>query len=132
MQRGRGGDIGVEDDSPLLCRFAAGMETVFRGSRAVSECGVDAEIQTTKPQKPLYSYSIGKRRSSMRTGSIGKFPDGGNIPNLGDYENNKDDYDGKIDLLVGNSCQAYSVAGLGKDSTIKGRTRASLQACLSN
>jgi DNA (cytosine-5)-methyltransferase 1 len=47
---------------------------------------------------------------------IDKFPDGGNIPNFGDFTKiTKDDYDGEIDLLVGGpSCQSFSVAGLRK------------------
>jgi DNA (cytosine-5)-methyltransferase 1 len=47
---------------------------------------------------------------------IDKFPDSGNIPNLGDFiKITRDDYDGEIDLLVGGfPCQAFSVAGLRK------------------
>jgi DNA (cytosine-5)-methyltransferase 1 len=47
---------------------------------------------------------------------IEKFPDGGTIPNLGDFTKiTKDDYDGEIDLLVGGCpCQAWSIAGLRK------------------
>ena len=56
-----------------------------------------------------------KQRELWKT-QIDKFPDGGDIPNLGDFTKiNKDDYDGEIDLLVGGfPCQAFSVAGLRK------------------
>jgi DNA (cytosine-5)-methyltransferase 1 len=56
-----------------------------------------------------------KQRESWKK-QIDKFPDGGGIPNLGDFTKiTKDDYDGKIDLLVGGCpCQSYSVAGLRK------------------
>jgi DNA (cytosine-5)-methyltransferase 1 len=56
-----------------------------------------------------------KQRELWKT-QIDKFPNGGDIPNLGDFTKiTKDDYDGKIDLLVGGfPCQAFSVAGLRK------------------
>jgi DNA (cytosine-5)-methyltransferase 1 len=45
-----------------------------------------------------------------------ELPDGGSIPNLGDFTRIKEnDYNGNIDLLVGGTpCQSYSVAGLRK------------------
>jgi DNA (cytosine-5)-methyltransferase 1 len=47
---------------------------------------------------------------------IAKFPEGGTTPNLGDFTKiTKEDYDGKIDLLIGGPpCQSYSCAGLRK------------------
>ena len=47
---------------------------------------------------------------------IAKFPEGGSILNLGDFTKiTKEDYDGKIDLLIGGPpCQSYSCAGLRK------------------
>jgi DNA (cytosine-5)-methyltransferase 1 len=47
---------------------------------------------------------------------IATFPEGGSILNLGDFTKiTKDDYDGKIDLLIGGPpCQSYSCAGLRK------------------
>ena len=47
---------------------------------------------------------------------IAEFPSGGTVPNLGDFTKiTKDDYEGKIELLVGGTpCQSYSLAGLRK------------------
>ena len=74
----------------------------------------------TKPQRPLDpTHAPSAKEKKQRENwirQIGKFPDGGNIPNLGDFTKiTKDDYDGKIDLLVGGTCcQSFSVAGLRK------------------
>ena len=53
-----------------------------------------------------------KERLSWQS-RIAELPDGGRIPNLGDFTLiKKDDYDGQIDLLVGGTpCQDLSIAG---------------------
>ncbi len=74
----------------------------------------------TKPLRPLdpahaQTEKERKQRENWKK-QIDKFPDGGKIPNLGDFTKiEKDDYDGEIDLLVGGPpCTAFSVAGLRK------------------
>ena len=72
----------------------------------------------TRPLRPLDpaeadSGKERKLRESWRR-QIADLPPYGKIPNLGDFTKiRNDDYDGKIDLLVGGfPCQSWSVAGL--------------------
>lgn len=74
----------------------------------------------TKPMRPLdpetaQTEKERKQRENWKK-QIKKLPDGGTIPNLGDFTKiKKEDYDGEIDLLVGGCpCQSYSIAGLRK------------------
>lgn len=74
----------------------------------------------TRPLRPLdpakaHSEKDRKLRESWAK-QIAGLPPCGNTPNLGDFTLiKKDDYDGKIDLLVGGCpCQSYSLAGLRK------------------
>jgi DNA (cytosine-5)-methyltransferase 1 len=75
-------------------------------------------FDATKPKRPLEPEEADTRKEYKQRESwkkqIDKFPDGGTIPNLGDFTKiTEGDYDGKIDLLVGGCpCQAYSIAGL--------------------
>lgn len=71
----------------------------------------------TKPLRPLDPDAASdekdrKQRHSWQS-RIAELPDGGTIPNLGDFTLiKKDDYDGQIDLLVGGTpCQDLSIAG---------------------
>ena len=70
-----------------------------------------------KPLRPLDPDAASdekdrKQRLSWQS-LIAEMPDGGTIPNLGDFTLiKKDDYDGQIDLLVGGTpCQDLSIAG---------------------
>lgn len=70
-----------------------------------------------KPLRPLDPDAASdekdrKQRLSWQK-QIAGLPDGGTIPNLGDFTLiKKDDYDGQIDLLVGGTpCQDLSIAG---------------------
>ncbi len=74
----------------------------------------------TKPFRPLSSGTATgeKDRKERETWAkqIAELPDGGSVPNLGDFTQiTTKDYDGAIDLLVGGTpCQSYSIAGLRK------------------
>ncbi len=59
-----------------------------------------------------------KQRESWEK-QIAELPEGGTIPNLGDFPKiTKEDFDEPIDLLVGGvPCQSYSIAGLRKGIT---------------
>ena len=63
-----------------------------------------AEAETEKERKQRESWEK----------QISELPEGGTIPNLGDFPKiTKEDYDEPIDLLVGGTpCQSYSIAGL--------------------
>jgi len=63
-----------------------------------------AEAETEKERKQRESWEK----------QIAELPEGGTIPNLGDFPKiTKEDYDEPIDLLVGGTpCQSYSIAGL--------------------
>lgn len=63
-----------------------------------------AEAETEKERKQRESWEK----------QIAELPEGGMIPNLGDFTKiTKEDYDDPIDLLVGGTpCQSYSIAGL--------------------
>jgi DNA (cytosine-5)-methyltransferase 1 len=76
------------------------------GATKPKRCLDPSEAETLKEKRQRENW---KKR-------IDKFPDGGTIPNLGDFTKiTKDDYEGEIDLLVGGCpCQSYSVAGLRK------------------
>ena len=70
-----------------------------------------------KPLRPLDPDAASdekdrKQRLSWQS-LIAEMPDGGTIPNLGDFTLiKKEDYDGQIDLLVGGTpCQDLSIAG---------------------
>ena len=74
-------------------------------------------LGATKPLRPLDPDAASdekdrKQRLSWQS-RIAELPDGGRIPNLGDFTLiKKDDYDGQIDLLVGGTpCQDLSIAG---------------------
>ena len=68
-----------------------------------------AEAQTEKDRKQRESWEK----------QIAELPEGGTIPNLGDFPKiTKEDFDEPIDLLVGGvPCQSYSIAGLRKGIT---------------
>ena len=68
-----------------------------------------AEAQTEKERKLRESWAK----------QIAELPEGGTIPNLGDFPKiTKEDFDEPIDLLVGGvPCQSYSIAGLRKGIT---------------
>lgn len=71
----------------------------------------------TKPKRPLLpEEAVSEKEAKERLAwakEINRMPDGGTIPNLGDFRKiKKDDYNGGIDLLVGGTpCQSFSVAG---------------------
>jgi len=74
-------------------------------------------LGATKPLRPLDPDAASdekdwKQRLSWQS-QIAALPDGGTVPNLGDFTQIKDgDYDGRIDLLVGGTpCQDLSIAG---------------------
>ena len=74
----------------------------------------------TRPMRPLLpedaeSEKDRKQRESWQK-QIAELPEGGTIPNLGDFTKiTKEDYNEPIDLLVGGTpCQSYSIAGLRK------------------
>ncbi len=72
----------------------------------------------TKPKRPLeVGEAATEKDKKMRESwqrTIAGLPDGGSLPNLGDFPKiTKEDYEGDIDLLVGGCpCQSYSIAGL--------------------
>lgn len=71
----------------------------------------------TKPLRPLDPDSADNEKDRKQRVTwqkqIAEFPSGGTVPNLGDFTKiTKDDYEGKIDLLVGGTpCQSFSVVG---------------------
>lgn len=71
----------------------------------------------TKPKRPLLpEEAVSEKDAKERLAwakEINRMPDGGTIPNLGDFTKiKKEDYNEKIDLLVGGTpCQSFSVAG---------------------
>ena len=74
----------------------------------------------TRPKRPLLpseaeTENDRKQRESWRK-QIADLPEGGTIPNLGDFTRiTTEDYHEPIDLLVGGTpCQSYSIAGLRK------------------
>lgn len=74
-------------------------------------------LGATRPLRPLDPDAAPdekdrKQRLSWQS-MIAEMPDGGTIPNLGDFTLiKKDDYNGQIDLLVGGTpCQDLSIAG---------------------
>ncbi len=77
----------------------------------------------TAPLRPLEpSESSSDKEKKTREAwqkQIALMPKTGSIPNLGDFTKiEENDYDGKIDLLVGGCpCQSYSLAGLRKGIT---------------
>ena len=72
----------------------------------------------TRPKRPLLPEAAeSEKERKMRLSwqrQIAKLPEGGALPNLGDFTQiEKEDYAGEIDLLVGGCpCQSYSLAGL--------------------
>jgi DNA (cytosine-5)-methyltransferase 1 len=78
------------------------------------------KFNARKPQRPLnpaHAHSPKeKKQRELWLKQINKFPEGGTIPNLGDFTKiTKDDYEGEIDLLVaGFPCQSFSISGLRK------------------
>lgn len=74
-------------------------------------------FEATKPLRPLDPAQASdekdrKTRLSWQK-QIAELPDGGTVPNLGDFTLiKKDDYNGQIDLIVGGTpCQDLSIAG---------------------
>lgn len=74
-------------------------------------------LGATRPLRPLDPDAAADEKDRKQLLSwqslIAELPDGGTIPNLGDFTLiKKDDYDGQIDLLVGGTpCQDLSIAG---------------------
>ncbi|MDD5699364.1 MAG: DNA cytosine methyltransferase [Victivallaceae bacterium] len=74
----------------------------------------------TKPKRMLEPDEADtekeRKQRELWQKKIETFPEGGTIPNLGDFTKvTKEDYDGEIDLLVGGTpCVAFSYAGLRK------------------
>ncbi|MDD5699290.1 MAG: DNA cytosine methyltransferase, partial [Victivallaceae bacterium] len=74
----------------------------------------------TKPKRVLKPDEADtekeRKQRKLWQKKIETFPEGGTIPNLGDFTKiEKEDYDGEIDLLIGGvPCQSWSVAGLRK------------------
>ena len=74
-------------------------------------------LGATRPLRPLDPVTAGDEKERKERVSwlkqIAELPDGGAIPNLGDFTLiRKGDYEGKIDLLVGGTpCQDLSIAG---------------------
>ena len=74
----------------------------------------------TRPKRPLLPEDAENEKDRKQRESwqkqIADLPEGGAIPNLGDFTKiTKEDYDEPIDLLVGGTpCQSYSIAGLRK------------------
>ena len=74
----------------------------------------------TPPLRPLDpAEASGAKDKKLRESwarQIAAMPEGGTVPNLGDFTKiRNEDYDGNIDLLAGGCpCQSYSVAGLRK------------------
>ncbi len=77
----------------------------------------------TRPLRPLQPEDAENEKDAKTRVSwqkqIAELPEGGTIPNLGDFPKiTKEDFDEPIDLLVGGvPCQSYSVAGLRKGIT---------------
>jgi DNA (cytosine-5)-methyltransferase 1 len=98
-----------------------GWKSVFFAEVEPFPCAVLMQkFGATKPMRVLEPGDADsekeKKQRELWEKQIDKFPNGGSIPNFGDFTKiTKDDYDGKIDLLVGGfPCQAFSVAGLRK------------------
>ncbi len=98
-----------------------GWEPVFFAEVEPFPCAVLMQkFNATKPQRLLDPDGADTEKElkqrELWQKKIATFPDGGTIPNFGDFTKiEKDDYDGEIDLLVGGCpCQAWSVAGLRK------------------
>jgi DNA (cytosine-5)-methyltransferase 1 len=78
------------------------------------------KFEATKPLRMLDPKEADTEKEKKQRENwikqIDKFPDGGTIPNLGDFTKiGKDDYEREIDLLVGGTCcQSFSLAGLRK------------------
>ena len=74
-------------------------------------------LGATRPLRPLDPDAAADEKDRKQLLSwqslIAELPDGGTIPNLGDFTLiKKDDYNGQIDLLVGGTpCQDLSIAG---------------------
>ena len=72
----------------------------------------------TRPLRPLLPEDAENEKDRKQRESwqkqIAELPEGGTIPNLGDFTKiTKEDYNEPIDLLVGGTpCQSYSIAGL--------------------
>ena len=77
-------------------------------------------LGATRPLRPLDpdEAADGKEKKSRESWArqLEGLPEGGTLPNLGDFTKIKEgDYDGAIDLLAGGTpCQSYSIAGLRK------------------
>lgn len=110
------------DESPTNnAASRLGWKPVFFAEVEPFPCAVLMQkFGATKPKKPLDpAHAHDEKERKQRENwikQILKFPEGGTIPNLGDFTKiTKEDYDGEIDLLVGGfPCQPYSISGLRK------------------
>ena len=107
---------GVEAAS-LAWRHLGWTPTFFAEVEPFPSAVLMQRLGATRPLRPLDPASAGDEKERKERVSwlkqIAELPDGGTIPNLGDFTLiKKDDYDGKIDLLVGGTpCQDLSIAG---------------------
>ncbi len=117
----RYGSICSGVEAATLAWKPLGWEAAFFAEVEPFPCAVLMQkFGATKPLRPLDpAHAQSAKEKKQRENwikRINKFPDGGDIPNLGDFTKiEKEDYDGEIDLLVGGvPCQSWSVAGLRK------------------
>ena len=77
-----------------------------------------ARLGATRPKRLLPTDAAldpkERKTRELWAAACAKFPEGGSLPNLGDFTKiERNDYDGDIDLLVGGTpCQSFSIAGL--------------------
>lgn len=107
---------GVE--AATLAWAPLGWECKFVSEVEPFPCAVlQQRFDATKPLRPLdpeeASDDADRAMRKAWGNETNKLPDGGTLPNLGDFTKiRKDDYDGDIDLLVGGTpCQDLSIAG---------------------
>ncbi|MDD5699491.1 MAG: DNA cytosine methyltransferase [Victivallaceae bacterium] len=117
----RYGSICSGVEAATLAWESLGWETAFFAEVEPFPCAVLMQkFGATKPKRILEPEEADtekdRKQRELWQKKIETFPDGGIIPNLGDFTKiTKEDYDGEIDLLVGGTpCQSYSCAGLRK------------------
>jgi len=117
----RYGSICSGVEAATLAWGPLGWKPVFFAEVEPFPCAVlMRKFGATKPKRPLDpAHAQSEKEKKQRENwikQIEKFPDGGGIPNLGDFTKiTKDDYEGEIDLLVGGTpCTSFSIAGLRK------------------